>query len=96
MANVTTTNPMVFDTVADAAWSGRVTRWEWHPNAANDTIEIQDSDGSILFKTKAPVGAPNDEAEGVINVAEGTPKPVTGIYVKSIAGTLYVHKHKVI
>jgi hypothetical protein len=95
MSNTWTGNPLKLDTAEDNAFSGLVKRWEWHPNAANNDINVEDTATNTLFKCRAPIGAPNDEAEGIISVQEIPPRLVTGIHLVTIdGGTLYVHLHR--
>jgi hypothetical protein len=97
-ANVLSGNPLVLDTTTDASGipnGGLVTAVEYHPNAANDDVDLRDSASNSLFLCRAPIGAPNHEAEGIIERRFDPPIPVAGLYLVTIdGGTLYVYYHR--
>lgn len=91
MANDWTKNPAEIDTAEDKEADFFVDYFEWHPNAADDDLLVQDGAGNVLFARRAIYGAPNHEAAGV-EKSERFGRPVYGINIVTIdGGTLYVH-----
>ena len=87
-----TTNPYVVDATEDSSAGGLVQSIEFHPNAADDDAYIRDGDGDMLFKCRAPVAAPNSEAEGVIIRDFDPPRNISDIDIETIdGGTIYIY-----
>lgn len=88
-----TTYPAVIDAAEAVTDIYRVYYFEWHPNAADDDLEIQDGVGNVLWKIRAAIGAPNHESYG-IEINRINRMDVAGITVVTIdGGTLYIHGH---
>jgi len=87
------TYPAVIDTAEAVTDVYRIYYFEWHPNAADDDLEIQDAGGNVLWKIRAAIGAPNHESYG-IEINKINRMDVSGITVVTIdGGTLYIHGH---
>jgi len=93
MANDWTKNPMEIDTAENNAGDYLINYMEWHPNAANDDLEVQDGAGNVLWKIRAIAPSSNDETSGIEKTEIGAfPLPAHGLNVVTIdGGTLYVH-----
>jgi hypothetical protein len=95
MSNTWTGNPLELDTSEDKDMGGLIQSIEYHPNAADNDVDLEDASGYTLFKCRAPVGAPNHEAEGIIEKVFNPPRNTTGFYLKTIdGGTLYIHLYR--
>ncbi len=93
MANDWTKNPISIDTAEDKSTAGNynVKYFEWHPNAEDNDIEIQDGNGGVLWKVRAQFAAPNHEASNIL-YRQVDRRDVDGLNIITIdGGTLYIH-----
>lgn len=83
------------DSAEDINGTFLVDRFEFHPAAKNQTLDMEEANGDQIWVVRSIASASNDEAYGIESKVYSTPKKCRGIYIKTITdGTLYVELNK--
>lgn len=91
MANDWTKNPIVIDTAEAKAGQYDILNFEYHPNAADNDLEIQDTAGDVLWKARAQFACANHEAANIL-YRQIDRRAIVGINIVTIdGGTLYIY-----
>lgn len=91
MANNWTKNPIEIDTAGTVIAQYDILNFEYHPNAADNDLEIQDTAGNVLWKVRAQFSCANHEAANIL-YREVNRRAITGLNVVTIdGGILYIH-----
>jgi hypothetical protein len=91
MANDFTKRPMEIDTAGADTGTYDIKEFEYHPGAADNDLEIQDTAGNVLWKVRAQFACANNEASNILYRTIER-RDVKGINVVTIdGGTLYIH-----
>ena len=84
-------SPFVVTTAQTISGRYSVKYLEWHPHDADDDLLVKDGLDNILWQIRAPIGAPNSEAYGILTKELNTEK-LKDIVIETIdGGTLYIY-----
>ncbi len=91
MANDWDKNPIEIDTAGADTGTYDILRFEYHPAAADNDLEIQDTAGNVLWKIRAQFACANHEAANILEHVINR-RATVGINVVTIdGGILYIH-----
>ena len=70
----------------------RIPSMQWHPNAADNDLIVQDGFGNAIWTVRAKTGAPDNESDGIVTWSNPEPQtPFHGLRLHTMdGGKLYV------